>query len=138
MLINPALAALFSKIGKVLTCRIARDGKGSSDRRHSGGFLPQGFGECGNHTVQLAVQHLVDLLDAALLAEGFAIVPKDNDMLTPELRIFALVKLGVSESSKIASLLHYSANTVYNYRAKIKNKSRVPREQFEDMVREIR
>ena len=45
--------------------------KGSSDRRHSGGFLPQGFGECGNHTVQLAVQHLVDLLDAALLAEGF-------------------------------------------------------------------
>lgn len=74
----------------------------------------------------------------ALLAEGSAIVPKDNDMLTPELRIFALVKLGVSESSKIASLLHYSANTVYNYRAKIKNKSRVPREQFEDMVREIR
>ena len=74
----------------------------------------------------------------ALLTEGSAIVPKDNDMLTPELRIFALVKLGVSESSKIASLLHYSANTVYNYRAKIKNKSRVPREQFEDMVREIR
>ena len=73
-----------------------------------------------------------------LLAEGSAIVPKDNDMLTPELRIFALVKLGVSESSKIASLLHNSANTVYNYRAKIKNKSRVPREQFEDMVREIR
>ena len=74
----------------------------------------------------------------ALLAEGEAIVLKDNDMLTPELRIFALVKLGVNESSKIASLLHYSANTVYNYRAKIRNKSRGPRDKFEDMVREIR
>lgn len=74
----------------------------------------------------------------ALLADGEAIVLKANDMLTPELRIFALVKLGVNESSKIASLLHYSANTVYNYRAKIRNKSRGPRDKFEDMVREIR
>ena len=73
----------------------------------------------------------------ALLAEGEEIVPKGDDILTPELRIFALIKLGISESSRIASLLHYSANTIYNYRAKIKNKARGSRDGFEDAVRNI-
>ena len=73
----------------------------------------------------------------ALLAEGEAIVPKGDDILTPELRVFALIKLGITESSKIAALLHYSANTVYNYRAKIKNKARGDRELFEDAVQAI-
>lgn len=74
----------------------------------------------------------------ALLADGSQVSPKEPDILSPELRIFALIKLGVTESAKIAALLHYSANTVYNYRAKIKNKSRGPRDKFEDAVREIR
>ena len=73
----------------------------------------------------------------ALLADGEAIVPKGDDILTPELRVFALIKLGITESSKIATLLHYSANTVYNYRAKIKNKARGDRELFEDAVQAI-
>ena len=73
----------------------------------------------------------------ALLADGEAIVPKGDDILTPELRVFALTKLGITESSKIAALLHYSANTVYNYRAKIKNKARGDRELFEDAVQAI-
>ena len=73
----------------------------------------------------------------ALLADGDAIVPKGDDILTPELRVFALIKLGITESSKIAALLHYSANTVYNYRAKIKNKARGDRELFEDAVQAI-
>lgn len=72
-----------------------------------------------------------------LLAEGAAIVPKGDDILTPELRIFALIKLGITDSSKIASLLHYSANTIYNYRAKTKNKARVSRDEFEAAVRAI-
>ena len=73
----------------------------------------------------------------ALLADGEAIVPKGDDILTPELRVFALIKLGITESSRIATLLHYSANTVYNYRAKIKNKARGDRELFEDAVQAI-
>ena len=73
----------------------------------------------------------------ALLADGEAIVPKGDDILTPELRVFALIKLGITESSKIATLLHYSANTVYNYRAKIKNKARGDRELFEEAVQAI-
>ena len=73
----------------------------------------------------------------ALLVDGAAIVPKGDDILTPELRIFALIKLGITDSSKIASLLHYSANTIYNYRAKTKNKARVSRDEFETVVRNI-
>ena len=72
-----------------------------------------------------------------LLVDGAAIVPKGDDILTPELRIFALIKLGITDSSKIASLLHYSANTIYNYRAKIKNKARGSRNEFETAVRNI-
>lgn len=72
-----------------------------------------------------------------LLMDGAAIVPKGDDILTPELRIFALIKLGITDSSKIASLLHYSANTIYNYRAKTKNKAKGSREGFESAVRGI-
>lgn len=40
--------------------------------------------------------------------------------LSTTLRIFALIRLGIEDSSKIAEFLHYSVNTIYNYRAKIK------------------
>ena len=73
----------------------------------------------------------------ALLAPGEAITPKGNDILTPELRVFAFIKLGINDSSKIASLLHFSANTIYNYRAKIKNKARGDRDLFEEAVKSI-
>ena len=73
----------------------------------------------------------------ALLADGESILPKGDDLLTPELRVFALIKLGISDSSRIASLLHYSANTIYNYRAKVKNKARVDRATFEQAVMAI-
>lgn len=73
----------------------------------------------------------------SLLADGEAVMPKGEDSLTPELRVFALIKLGISDSSKIASLLHYSANTIYNYRAKIKNKAKGDRAGFEDAVKMI-
>lgn len=73
----------------------------------------------------------------ALLADGESILPKGDDLLTPELRVFALIKLGITDSSRIASLLHYSANTIYNYRAKVKNKARASRSAFEDAVMAI-
>ena len=83
-----------------------------------------------NHTLQ-------DVNEQLQALDGEAILPKGDDILTPELRVFALIKLGITESSRIASLLHYSANTVYNYRAKIKNKARGDRELFEDAVQAI-
>lgn len=57
--------------------------------------------------------------------------------LNTELRIFALIRLGITDSSKIANFLHYSANTIYNYRTRMRNKAAVPREDFEYLVRRI-
>lgn len=56
-----------------------------------------------------------------LLVEDKRIVPKEGEQMNTELRIFALIRLGISDSSKIAAFLHYSPQTIYNYRAKVKN-----------------
>jgi len=62
---------------------------------------------------------------------------KKGELLNTELRIFALIRLGIVDSNKIANFLRYSVNTIYNYRSKIKNKSAVERERFEEYVMEI-
>lgn len=74
---------------------------------------------------------------SALLSDPKPVLPKDDDLLSPELRIFALIKMGISDSTRIASLLHYSANTIYNYRAKVRNLAKGDRSTFEDRVREL-
>lgn len=71
-----------------------------------------------------------------LLREGEAILPKKGEILNTELRIFALIRLGVKDSSKIATLLFYSPQTIYNYRSAVKNKARV-RDRFEQQVEEL-
>jgi hypothetical protein len=73
----------------------------------------------------------------ALLLEEERINLKSGELLNTELRIFALIRLGITDSSAIAGLLRYSVNTIYNYRVKIKNKAAVPREHFEDLVMKI-
>jgi hypothetical protein len=70
----------------------------------------------------------------SLLVEEERIHLKKGELLNIELRIFALIRLGITDSSRIAGLLRYSVNTIYNYRAKVKNKSIVPREDFENIV----
>ena len=72
-----------------------------------------------------------------LLAEDGKIKLKTGELLNSELRVFALIKLGIKDSSKIASFLHYSPQTVYNYRNKVKNFSVVDRNDFEKYVQEI-
>ena len=73
----------------------------------------------------------------ALLTEEGRIVVKEGGLLNTELRIFALIKLGITQSSHIASLLRYSVNTIYNYRAQVKNAALSDRENFEENVRKI-
>jgi hypothetical protein len=72
----------------------------------------------------------------ALLKEDERIVLKKDEILNVELRIYALIRLGITNSSKIANILRYSVNTIYNYRVKIKN-SAIKRDEFEDMVKKI-
>ncbi len=57
--------------------------------------------------------------------------------LNSELRIFALIRLGVSESSQIASFLKKSPSTIYNYRVKLRKASIYPHDEFEQHVMEI-
>lgn len=72
-----------------------------------------------------------------LLIEPDSIQIKKGEVLNPELRLFALIRLGIKDSAKIAEFLRYSASTIYNYRSQIKNKAKGPREQFELKVMEI-
>lgn len=74
----------------------------------------------------------------SLLQENEQIRPKKNNTLNTELRIFALIRLGITDSSQIAEFLHYSVNTIYNYRAKVKNKVRISRKDFEEVIANIR
>ncbi len=69
----------------------------------------------------------------ALLRDDSRIVIKQNGRLTTELRIFALIRLGVKDSSEIAALLFYTPRTIYNYRSSVKNRA-VNRETFEDDI----
>lgn len=73
----------------------------------------------------------------ALLKPEEQIVPKQGELLTTELRIFALIRLGIDSSAKIAELLCYSPNTIYNYRARVKNCAKGNREEFEDIVKRL-
>ena len=73
----------------------------------------------------------------ALLREDARIYPKKGELLCTELRIFALVRLGIEDSVRIASLLHYSVSTIYNYKVKVRNGAVGDRETFEERVKTI-
>lgn len=66
------------------------------------------------------------------------IVLKDGQLLNTELRIFALIRMGIHDTEKIAKILDYSINTIYNYKARIKSKSILPNDEFERRIMEIR
>lgn len=61
-----------------------------------------------------------------------------NELLNTDLRIFALIRLGITENDKIAKILEFSVNTIYTYKTKIKNKSIVPNEEFEKRIMKIK
>ncbi|WP_159729454.1 DUF6377 domain-containing protein [Sphingobacterium sp. 18053] len=72
-----------------------------------------------------------------LLKPEEQIQPKADDCLTPELRVFALMRMGIPDSSRIANFLHYSPQTVYNYKRKIMNKLEVGKEEFKLKMEQI-
>lgn len=72
-----------------------------------------------------------------LLLPEEAIIPKKDGALNTELRIFALIRLGISDSDSIAKFLRYSLTTIYNYRTKVRNKSLGDRNKLEVEVLKI-
>ena len=73
----------------------------------------------------------------ALLLPDEQITVKPGALLTTELRIFALMRLGITDSVKIAAFLRCSLSTIYNYRTRARNKSAVPRDDFEKRIMKI-
>ena len=72
-----------------------------------------------------------------LLVEEARIYPKPGELLNTELRIFALIRLGVTDSARIAHFLSYSLTTVYNYRSKIRNRAAGNKDAFEQEVMKL-
>lgn len=72
-----------------------------------------------------------------LLLPDERIEPKKGDLLNTDLRIYALVRLGINDSVKIAELLHCSPQTIYNNRLKIRSKALVPKEDFLRLVQHL-
>jgi len=61
----------------------------------------------------------------------------NGQSLTPEMRIFALIRLGISNSERIAKFLNYSAHTINTYKTRVKNKSIIGNDSFENKIMEI-
>ena len=77
----------------------------------------------------------VNELNSLLIPEAQIELKEDNE-LTPSLRVAALVRLGVTESPKIAGILSYSLQTIYNYRSTLKN-SAIDKEHFEEKLQKL-
>ncbi len=73
----------------------------------------------------------------ALLRPEERLTPKRHERLNTELRIFALIRLGVTDTAQIAQFLDYSMPTIYNYRSRIRSKSIYPKEEFEEKLMEL-
>jgi len=69
-----------------------------------------------------------------LLKPEERILPKKGELLTTELRIFALIRMGETDSTRIAKFLNYSLTTIYNYRSRIRNNAIGDKEKFEEEV----
>ncbi|MDE5903174.1 MAG: hypothetical protein K2H21_08165, partial [Muribaculaceae bacterium] len=62
----------------------------------------------------------------------------EEGILTPEMRIFALIRLGITDNNAIARFLNYSINTINTYKTKAKKRSIVANEEFEERIMQIR
>ena len=80
--------------------------------------------------------HFVEGFNALLRPEE-RLTPKRHERLNTELRIFALIRLGVTDTAQIAQFLDYSMPTIYNYRSRIRSKSIYPKEEFEEKLMEL-
>jgi len=89
-----------------------------------------------DHTFLVLFPHFVEEFNN-LLNENDHISLKNGELLNTELRIFALIRLGITDSTRIAEFLQYSVTTIYNYRSKIRNKAIGDKNKFEEKVMKI-
>lgn len=89
-----------------------------------------------DHTFLRLFPTFIDEFNALLNPEE-QIMLKPTELLNTELRIFALIRLGITDSERIASFLRYSITTIYNYRTKMRNKAVGNRNDFDASVMKI-
>lgn len=70
----------------------------------------------------------------ALFDDTHKVHLSEGQLLNSELRIFALIRLGIHDNESIGKILNYSVNTIYTYKTKVKNKSFIPNDEFEDRI----
>jgi tetratricopeptide (TPR) repeat protein len=81
--------------------------------------------------------NFVPSFNALFIPENQVVLLPDQ-LLNTDLRIFSLIRLGVCDTEKIAHILGYSVNTIYNYKARLKSKSLIPNDDFEDAIMTIK
>ena len=91
--------------------------------------------EAFDQTFTSVFPNIVDKYNA-MLEKKHRVTP-GNGKLTNEMRIFALIRLGISDSERIAGFLNYSVHTVNTYKTRVKNKALVDNEDFERLIMEI-
>ena len=74
----------------------------------------------------------------SLFSKEDQIWPKDHEILTTDLRIFALTRLGIEETESISKILQYSAKTIYVYKMRLKAKSIYPAPEFDERLMNIK
>ena len=99
------------------------------------GELKEFYTNFDNTFLQLLPNFVEDF--NALLADDEQISLKAGERMNTELRIFALIRLGITDSVKIAQFLRYSVTTIYNYRTKVRNKAAGDRDLLEQEVMTI-
>lgn len=99
------------------------------------GELQEFYANFDNTFLQLFPTFVEDF--NALLAQEGQIALKPNKRMNAELRIFALIRLGITDSVKIAQFLRYSVTTIYNYRTKMRNRAAGDRDLLEQEVMKI-
>lgn len=72
-----------------------------------------------------------------LFREEDKIILKEEQLLNTELRIFALIRMGITDNEKIAEILGYSINTIYSKKTKIRSKTIINKDEFERRIMEI-
>ncbi|HEY8919742.1 MAG TPA: DUF6377 domain-containing protein [Chitinophaga sp.] len=73
-----------------------------------------------------------------LFNEEDQIVLRNDELLNNELRIYALMRMGITENEKIAQILEYSVKTIYAYKTKIRNRTIVPKDEFDKRVMAVK
>jgi len=99
----------------------------------------EGFYELFDRTFLGLYPNFVESFNALLVEDArFDLGPDPQKVVLPtELRVYALIRLGIEDATEIARLLNYSVRTIYNYKVKMRNASILPKDEFDARVRTL-